>query len=946
MSAQAASSCQERVVALLKLARCSVTIEPDGRHNLLRARYQTPLGERSTLGVCLGAGLLQEERDALTGVLEGSGAQAEERVAFYESSAEKPPQSVEGLRFIAVDELARQVILSTGFSYVCDRELQELIDSTKLIPVPAHVSASVGEVDDHTSDARLALLEFARDRREDICCVLGSFGSGKSVLLHSFAHLATLAGADIDVFPLVVDLAGWGGTGLATALDRRISELFGTFAPGGIEDLRAAFGDSVELVLLLDSIDEQTDLNAGAIGSLIDKILALARHGQRMIIAFRPEIFEGSIDQKGMLFDRIAQKGLRYRIVEMLPIDEEYVEIALGPLLLSNGAREIALDLGRRPVWLEAVRGLREVGSAEGQIIDVIEHCILEWAQREEGTKRPALLSRSQRDSLTILLALCLHSGYGIHVERPGQVHRSELVRFVRSLIPKLQQIEPEAYHYLRWLELPADLTAESLAVANLLVIDHEGFLSFADSIFFQYYVARGVVTALRGGRDSILGETAVLDIFGIQTPAELLGIAPLPDQAFGEIIHAYLARHTTSGWRIEDRVESLLDDLRRRPKGVPPWQELVVDFRPGQLEELRTYEIATPTQWPRFASWFSGFNGLMLLANKGREIVGQDFSFTDLSGCDLSGIRFERCRFVGADLSYALLGGTRLSNCDVNYALVRYDAQEELADLLSQDGGDEIIVWGSETPESLRARSAAMLGKLARETGEVLVCGDEPIACPENLGYPLLISPFFVDAAPVTNGQFDAFLEANATYGAADHGRDIENQYYLAALTAENGGSQLPVVYVTLLAAVAYAISVGKRLPNIAEVVAYSRVLGCAPDPEMTPNRYEDLPRVVEGDIYPPGYVTEWTYQIDDQDYWSRLPARAPVGFRRVVCPLPPYRRGEGLRCEYLVAGRSYLPKRVIGKSSKPATWINPDQGFRCVLDYRAAVRRHFAGP
>ena len=108
-----------------------------------------------------------------------------------------------------------------------------------------------------------------------------------------------------------------------------------------------------------------------------------------------------------------------------------------------------------------------------------------------------------------------------------------------------------------------------------------------------------------------------------------------------------------------------------------------------------------------------------------------------------------------------------------------------------------------------------------------------------------------------------------------------------------------------------------------------------------MSPE-YWELGKMDEMQVCKTGYVTEWTYQIDDEEYWRTLPIRIIDPNVVSVCPMPMFRRSQAMRCEYLVMGSSYLPKATNTKNSKPATWINADQGFRCVMDYGAAVRRH----
>jgi hypothetical protein len=135
--------------------------------------------------------------------------------------------------------------------------------------------------------------------------------------------------------------------------------------------------------------------------------------------------------------------------------------------------------------------------------------------------------------------------------------------------------------------------------------------------------------------------------------------------------------------------------------------------------------------------------------------------------------------------------------------------------------------------------------------------------------------------------------------------------------------------------------------LPSAAEYYAYAEELDrLVPNATQIRERAaadETIPPVVDGEPYPTGLVIEWSYQVDDPGYWATLLSRARRGREwRRLCFLPPYRRERGrVNCEYFLVGRSCVQKEVQTKNSKGGDIVNPDQGFRLVLDYRSAVRR-----
>jgi hypothetical protein len=163
---------------------------------------------------------------------------------------------------------------------------------------------------------------------------------------------------DSSLFPLVVDLGGYAGQGIEAAINHIINRSFGPASPTGFADLQKVFGKGASIVLFLDSLDEQIELTPIEMSKLIDDILDTAKLGIKTIVAFRPEIFEGSRDQERML--SLGGDSPAVRFVHLQPFDETIVERVSDLAWLPMSTRTYALRLSRRPVWFSTIQELRQ----------------------------------------------------------------------------------------------------------------------------------------------------------------------------------------------------------------------------------------------------------------------------------------------------------------------------------------------------------------------------------------------------------------------------------------------------------------------------------------------------------------------------------------------------------------------------------------------------------
>ncbi len=129
-------------------------------------------------------------------------------------------------------------------------------------------------------------------------------------------------------------------------------------------------------------------------------------------------------------------------------------------------------------------------------------------------------------------------------------------------------------------------------------------------------------------------------------------------------------------------------------------------------------------------------------------------------------------------------------------------------------------LVWGVLVPDALVAspvRAAAPVGMVLVRSGSYT-----PIFRSETEPARVRVPAFYLDATPVTNADFLAFVRAHPAW---QRGRaralfvdDAYLRHWPAALVLAPGQAQQPVVNVSWFAAMAYARWAGKRLPSVAE--------------------------------------------------------------------------------------------------------------------------------
>lgn len=144
------------------------------------------------------------------------------------------------------------------------------------------------------------------------------------------------------------------------------------------------------------------------------------------------------------------------------------------------------------------------------------------------------------------------------------------------------------------------------------------------------------------------------------------------------------------------------------------------------------------------------------------------------------------------------------------------FDAQEELLDerVITIVPGTPIRI---QRPEKTLIYSAPPRGMIRVPAGTFnwkTTHGDEFIRYPQDPVSPVAVGPLAVDKFPVTNRQFAEFMRASG-YRPADTARFLK---HWSNGSPVRGEEDLPVVYVTIEDAHAFARWAGKRLPSEAE--------------------------------------------------------------------------------------------------------------------------------
>ena len=248
------------------------------------------------------------------------------------------------------------------------------------------------------------------------------------------------------------------------------------------------------------------------------------------------------------------------------------------------------------------------------------------------------------------------------------------------------------------------------------------------------------------------------------------------------------------------------------------------------------------------------------------------------------------------------------------------------------------------DSPESKMAHINAGEFQMGSEIGNT---DEKPV-------HTVYLDAFYIDRHEVTNAEYKQFVDANPKWGKEQIPREYHDGYYLAHWNGNDypfGKDNLPVVYVSWYAAMAYAQWTEKRLPTEAEWEKAARggLIGKiypwgneidptkanyydATNKELTP--VGTYPKNGYGLYDMSGNVREWCLDSYIAQYYENSPKKNPVAGSINVQETE--KNFMKMKTDRVLRGGSWLNSkhnsRVTNRSKRAPTDTNPNEGFRCV--------------
>jgi WD40 repeat protein/MinD-like ATPase involved in chromosome partitioning or flagellar assembly len=520
------------------------------------------------------------------------------------------------------------------------REWENTDLESRYVPLAA-VPIDPATASKHADTARIMLdsrvMAWLGRSGSGLLAILGDFGSGKSTFVRRLAHvLAVDETRDLPV-ALHVDLR--------TARSRALSAdglLDVALASAGVPDARHAawryrLTHTRSVVLIVDGFDEMLGYtDPPAMHGLIRELLELAQT-TRVIITSRTNYFISHRDAVRQLAGAPADteavptellteltRHPATEVLEILPFDRQQVYDYLERQFVGRGETIAGLlekqqplaDIARRPYLLKLVAETVEQWQEEGwpsevNLTELYDLYVEAW-QRDRSDGRVSLLVNERLGLAMNLIASEAWSTGG------SSLSSAQLSAIVTArLIPELglarnQQLAERMEHELR--------------TATFLSRDSsEDHYAFPHSSFLEFFVARGVASALR--RDDETQFAATLDTrrFTPEIGTFLLGWTDI-----GELLPAACRRILQNPYRSRVSENALYLVIQHgRQTGAEP-----VSATGACLE--------------------------------GANLTGADLAQVDLSEADLRTARLDSASMQGAILVGAHLDGARLNDASL----------------------------------------------------------------------------------------------------------------------------------------------------------------------------------------------------------------------------------------------------------------------------------------
>ena len=318
----------------------------------------------------------------------------------------------------------------------------------------------------HLSDL---LIRFLQDEKQNICCITGSYGTGKSASVIRFcAEQLELPAAEEGVLPIYVDLSGRGRADISQSISEAIAWTYELRCLPEVLTHLHHLNLFARVVLVFDGLDEQYDVTPRAVSRLFRSIRDISMSGLKTILAFRPEIFDnfGAI---GMIFNGGTEKGAAawtYIQLEGLSPD---VQLETELRLIDD--KGFVRKLIKRPLWHGLVREYAEISTGESHsIVKLLEYCLANWEKREQSLPRPILPSEARK---RLLRAIAVHAFQA----QPAQegIPRRQALELLLGILQSWQEDLLMKGLALRTISLSPDATTQALSRARIDQWPHHG---------------------------------------------------------------------------------------------------------------------------------------------------------------------------------------------------------------------------------------------------------------------------------------------------------------------------------------------------------------------------------------------------------------------------------------------------------------------------------------
>ncbi len=771
--------------------------------------------------------------------------------------------------------------------------------------------------------------------------IIGSYGSGKSVLLHEVAN--NLISEENLVLPILLDLNSLSN--IETKINQFINEIYKIYINDSFSNFYSCFKDQINFVFLLDSFDEQRTINDDVIDSFLKSLSNfIQKYDAKVILASRPEIFSNWKNSL-LVSKKIIVKEKTAYYLESINNDNKVIDEILNNISSSYSAviSDYIKEFIEKPIWYKYSLSFFKENHNEitgDWLTRLVEYCIANWQKRENKTERHPLLS-SMRNQLNLIASLWIFT-------TNYKIKRSKFIDFIRELVRDTNIIRESKLGVANLSDyLPPEATAQSLIVSNLITIDEENYISFNEgNLFYLYFLSKIIKDIFLGKSIREIKPEILSKYFDIANNNYILGSHLLPDsELFFQLMSDSLRRIDITKFS-----NLFLDNFKIDTVDKPRYNnlgEILLDYQPNVVEEKRIYELKPPGYWPQNSNTYHIHNLFNILKRTNNGVINNlNLNYCIIKNYDCQNITFENCSFIGTHFVYCNIKKTNFTNCILKYTLFEHC---EIDNNSYQSITKYKEYYFLDNQKSNQEKLSNFLSTIKKDDEEWIL-SDDIIKVVENGRTPVKVPLFLTKKNPPSNSEIISFIETNNKYEIINFKGEIENRYYLQYIRSyrdmdrkdarQSHFLEKPITYISLVTAYAYCLFKEARLPSVAEVILIKN----RPNSEietMILKDYWSLPNIIKNDFYPNNFLVEMTYQIDNLDYWRDIRNnKKQKSFH--VAPMPNFDRTQKMRCEYLIYGdESFygVEKNKKFKTSKLATWLNPDQTFRCIYDYTSII-------